>query len=132
MILKGFIAKASTLALVATLGLPVAAPVAAQDADGCYDASGCLSATSKWSGSTLNTKVTNNCNGGVYVRVCTRRAQGKPDCGASHIGGNRSYGFSGYNAHSSGDVRWTWVGSMRSSKDWVCSGKVNGFNDPMF
>lgn len=107
-------------------------PANAQDSDGCFDASGCITSTSKWSGSTLVTTIHNSCGNGVYVRVCTRRNKGNPDCGASHVNARGKYTFTGYNAHSSGDVRYTWIGSKYASKDWVCSGKVDGFNDSLF
>ncbi|QIE46599.1 hypothetical protein G5B38_14300 [Pseudohalocynthiibacter aestuariivivens] len=120
-----------TLSAAVFLAL-TALPGHAQDSDGCYNASGCVSSSSKWSGNKLITTIHNKCAGGIYIKVCTRRTKGKPDCGASHVNGRSKYTFSGYNAHSSGDARYTWVGSMRSSKDWVCTGKVSGWHDSLF
>lgn len=121
--------------IMAAIGLAVSifgGAAAAQDSDGCYEASECATSELEWSGSTLIARVRNGCSEGIYVRLCILKDDGREDCGASHVAGGRTESFHTYNAHTSGQVNYRWVGSMFGSKDWVCSGKVSGWHDPMF
>lgn len=69
----------------------------------------------------------NVCNHRIYARFCNDRKDGSPDCGASGISAGNTKSWSTGNAD--GRYSYKWVGATQGSKDWVCSGKVPGWND---
>lgn len=103
----------------------------AADEDGCYNPPNrCLSVSSEWTSSgNLKLNLANNCRAGVYAKWCVLKAGGGDSCGASHISKGRTYSTTMYNAHESGRHAWRFVGSERSSKDWVCAHKRSGWDD---
>ncbi|MEI4194831.1 hypothetical protein [Roseovarius sp. E0-M6] len=110
----------------------VAPPAMAQDSDGCFNtASKCISVTSKWKNDEFISYFTNNCQGRVYAKFCNQRENRSADCGASGIGEGRRHSWRTY-SDATGRTRVRWVGSVKSSKDWVCGGKVPGWHDPLF
>ncbi len=121
--------KAASAAFILSM-LPFA--IAAQDADGCSATrSSCVSGSGEWTSSgALKLRLTNNCGKRIYIKFCNERDGESPDCGASGLSAGRSTTWTTHDA--TGRNQWTWVGSARTSKDWVCSEKVDGWNDPMF
>lgn len=128
--------RKSTPALAFAAALCYLAPLSvatAADEDGCYDApNSCLSVSPQWTSSgNLKLNMTNNCSAGIYAKWCVLEADGGDSCGASHISRGRTYSSTTYNPDDSGRHAWRFVGSEQASKDWVCSGKVSGWQDDL-
>ncbi|MET4102315.1 hypothetical protein ABIE58_001745 [Roseovarius sp. MBR-78] len=118
--------------LVALAVSVLTTPAVAQDSDGCFaTANKCVSITSKWKDGAFISYFTNNCSGRVYARYCNEREAGRHDCGATGIRQGKRHSWR-TGSDATGRVNIYWVGSLHSSKDWVCSGKVEGWRDPMF
>lgn len=97
------------------------------DSRGCWDGltsngGDCLVVqNTSWGGSDGNRfKVTyyNQCNERIYASFCNEKTNGPDDCGASGIRGYSTKSWTTYNA--SGRYSYEWVGSVKSSADWVC------------
>ncbi|MGB2246828.1 MAG: hypothetical protein ACPH3N_04120 [Alcanivorax sediminis] len=106
------------------------------DSDTCWDGlsntgSPCMVvADTKWSTHTQGKFIVtyrNVCSQRIYARFCNERNSGSADCGASGILPGSTKGWSTYKAN--GRYSYNWVGVTKPSKDWVCSGKVSGWND---
>lgn len=69
----------------------------------------------------------NTCDHRIYARFCNNRNGGSPECGASGISAGNTKKWATNNA--SGRYSYKWVGVTQGSKDWVCSGKVSGWNN---
>lgn len=126
----------AAVVVVILLAIPVGsyAQSSSPDEDGCFaTADNCVTGRTEW-GTGMNSdryylRLTNNCSARVYVRACMRMANGSPRCGAFGINPGETHNFNWNNAHESGDVTWTWIGSVRGSSDWVCAGKVPGWSE---
>ena len=106
------------------------------DADSCWDGrtptgSPCMVvADSKWSTYTEGKFIVtyrNVCDHRIYARFCNERNTGNADCGAAGIAAGNTKSWSTYKAN--GKHRYRWIGVTNASKDWVCSGKVDSWND---
>ena len=101
------------------------------DDDTCWEPPNwCLSANASWDQYTedkINVRYENVCQHRVYIRMCNQRMNGTEDCGATGLSPGRTTTWYTYNA--SGSYRYNMVGVLTSSKDWVCAGKVYGWND---
>jgi len=102
---------------------------ASVDKDGCFKTPrNCVAMSSKWKKKRFISYYTNNCGARIYIRFCNKRAGKTPDCGASGLkAGKRKAWHTSRNATS--QYYANWVGSVKGSKDWVCSGKVRGWKD---
>ena len=121
----------TALVLAASLCL-FSAPANAQS-DSCFNANNCTSSSSEWSPYTrdrLNIRLRNNCNRGVYVRLCGEQRNGREFCVAEWIRGNGT--FNTYIFNSSGRFRWREVGAGRSSDAWRCSSRISNWTRRMF
>lgn len=123
-------------------GLILSAPAIASysssvDDDGCWDGrnntgGNCLSNSSRWNGDAFISTMTNNCSHRIYARFCNQREGGRsPDCGATGIGGYSDHNWR-TGLYASGRYRARSIGSAVPSKDWVCAGKIDGWNSPLF
>jgi hypothetical protein len=59
--------------------------------------------------------------------MCNDKKNGTKDCGSTGLKGGKTTKWSTYNA--TGEYNWKFVGVVKSSKDWVCAGKVSGWHD---
>ncbi len=102
---------------------------ASADKDGCFKPrKQCVATTSKWKKKQFISYYTNNCGARIYIRFCNKRAGKSPDCGASGLkAGKRKSWVTSRNA--TGRFYANWTGSLKGSKDWVCSGKVRGWKN---
>ena len=105
------------------------------DEDGCWRTPpGCVAITiGQNTFYPVISRGTNNCGGRVYARFCNEAPglSADGDCGAGGIrdGGTKSWATS--KGHEpTGRTHWQWVGSTNWIKDWVCTGKVEGWHDP--
>ena len=98
------------------------------DSRGCWDGrtsngGPCMVVqNTEWTGSNNDRlKVTyyNQCAERIYASFCNERSDGSEDCGASGIRGYKTKTWSTYNAN--GQYSYEWVGSVKSSADWVCN-----------
>ena len=101
------------------------------DEDSCWNPpKWCLESSSRWSKydkGKLIVTYHNVCQHRMYLRMCNTRVDGSEDCGASGISAGKKKNWSTYK--SDGKYTYKWVGSIKGSKDWVCAGKVSGWND---
>ena len=122
-----------SLTLLALAGAFVAAPAWTQtpadaDEDGCWDPPpDCLAINTEWQGERFWSFGTNNCGGRVYAKFCNERNKNGDDCGAAGIPAEGGVSWASFDA--TGNTAWQWVGSNNGAKDWVCSGKVDGWHD---
>ena len=127
--------KKSLLAtfLLTSVSLSYADYYSSIDEDSCWDGrtstgGDCIVVhETKWSGDQFIAKYKNICDHRIYIRYCNTRNNGSEDCGASGIGAGRVSSWATYNA--TGEYHYNWIGVERGSMDWVCAGKVNGWND---
>lgn len=128
--------KALGLAILLFSPLAAADYASSVDNDTCWDGltntgGPCMVvADAKWSTHTDGKFIVsyrNVCSHRIYARFCNDRKSGSADCGASGIAPGSTKGWSTYKA--SGQYRYEWTGATKASKDWVCSGKVNGWGD---
>jgi hypothetical protein len=126
------ICPAIAAAALATVLVLAPKPAAAQS-NSCFNASNCTSTSSEWSRNTrdrLNIRLQNNCNRGVYVRLCGEQRNGREFCVAEWIRGNGT--FNTYILNTTGRYRWREVGSARSTEAWLCANRINGWTRRMF
>lgn len=128
--------KGLGLAMVLCSQMAVADYSSSVDSDTCWDGlsptgGACMVvADTKWSSYTDGKFIVtyrNVCSHRIYARFCNERKSGSADCGASGISAGNTKGWSTYKA--SGQYSYEWIGATNPSKDWVCSGKVNGWGD---
>ena len=106
------------------------------DEDGCFTAGDrCVSVKSEFRGKgeyrEFRIQMTNNCRARLYIKYCFERTDGKASCRATGLRPGRST-LPGVTSTYNGTGRYSvnWVGVLQPSKDWVCAGKVEGWNDP--
>lgn len=101
------------------------------DEDGCWEAPNhCISASARWSEYSkgkLISEFKNICDQRLYLRFCNERKNGSEDCGSSGLNPGATKKWGTYKAN--GEYSWRHIGSLNFSKDWVCAGKVRGWND---
>ncbi|MCK0154765.1 hypothetical protein MWU49_13680 [Alcanivorax sp. S6407] len=128
--------KVLGMAIVLSSQLAVADYSSSVDSDTCWDGrtptgGPCMVvADSKWSTYTEGKFIVtykNVCNHRIYARFCNERNSGSDDCGASGIAPGNTKGWSTYKAN--GRYSYNWTGVTKASKDWVCSGKIDGWHD---
>lgn len=103
----------------------------AVDADGCYlPLTQCVTATTKWvtlfGTTSFVAKYTNNCSAGIYIKFSNQRNNLTWDSGADHLSAGGATSWETYDAN--GAYTYMYVGSTKSSYDWVCAGKVSNWN----
>ena len=77
-----------------------------------------------WNDGKLTLELKNRCSHRVYVQACLGKKDSNwDDCGAFHIGAGRTYRYYTYRAN--GDANWNWIGSTKSSQDWVCRDRAD-------
>ena len=100
--------------------------VMAGDSDGCWSGRHSGGSCLKYESYEENNKtyiiLTNLCNDRLYVKWCAN-----DKCGADSL--NSGQTKKKYEYVTNARVRAIAVGSNISSKDWVCAGKVSGWND---
>lgn len=128
--------KVLGLAVLLSSQLAVADYSSSLDEDTCWDGrtntgGPCMQvAGDKWSTYTEGKFIVtyrNVCDHRIYARFCNERNNGSEDCGASGISAGGTKSWSTYNAN--GRYGYNWVGVTKASKDWVCAGKIDGWND---
>lgn len=114
----------------------VADRAAAQTADrnGCYTPPRqCVRGEVLWleGGRLLTARMTNNCPGRIYIKFCNLRRNGTQDCGADGLAPGRTKAWSTYNAVRPARSGYRYTGSLRGGSDWVCAGRVPGWNNDL-
>jgi len=132
------IAHRATLPILLALAFALsiagsAEPAQAQsaDSDGCYSAGQCVQMSGDWNGDAFTSRYTNNCAQRLYIRYCNCRDPQNSDyddCGADGLSPGRTKNWTTYGGNANGYYEAEWVGSLIPSKDWVCAGKVSGWN----
>jgi len=117
--------SAMCLGLISVVAISVT-PAMAVDSDGCwsgrYSGGSCLEYHAYQKNNKTYIKLNNRCNERLYMKWC---AGGK--CGADGLRGGQTK--TKYEFITTSSVMAKAVGSTKSSKDWVCSGKVNDWHD---
>ena len=133
-------ARAARLTAAALLALSVSvSPALANDRgptdeDGCFvaetaDGMYCIrEVDAKWGDyDRLTVKWRNVCAKRVYVRKCIQKENGTEFCGAQGVSAGNTFNWD--TTRASGRYATTAVGSVNPGKDWVCAGKVEGWDD---
>ena len=120
------------LALVLAFAV-TAGPAQAQnvDNDGCYGAGQCVQMSGEWNGDAFTSRYTNNCPQRIYIRFCNYRdtySSDYDDCGADGLSPGHTKNWTTYGGKATGYYEAEWVGSLYGGKDWVCAGRVSGWN----
>lgn len=101
------------------------------DDDGCWDGltptnGDCLvreEAVRK--GDRLKVSFRNTCSERVYAQICLQRNGMNDDCGANSVKPGVVWSY--YTSQSTGRYKINFIGSADFSNDWVCRGKVGGW-----
>ena len=113
------------------------------DEDGCWFPKThelqCLSGVNKDVGWAHVLWLTNNCGGPIYAKFCSEQVKGieySESCGAARIGDGKKHDWVESKGTDTspwpkptGKHKWTFVGSNISSKDWVCAGKSDRWDE---
>lgn len=103
------------------------------DEKGCWDAkyNGHASCAYQISGELKDGKAIvkygNKCNHRIYSTYCNEQSSGGWDCGSDGIRAGGTKRWDTYGA--TGRTHIKSVGSVNPSKDWVCAGEIDDWND---
>lgn len=109
--------------------VPAAQYYVTPDEDTCWEPPNwCLEVDkTRWRDDNFLVRYRNICEHRLYVKYCNQKKDGSWSCGSTGIGGGRTSTWDTYNA--SGRYHYRFIGVLKGSNDWVCSGKVRGWND---
>lgn len=96
------------------------------DKDGCWEAYDCVTVATEWDGDNFIARYTNVCGLSVYLKACNQSAYlaSGMSCGAFSLPPGETKAWHLYSGNEpTGRYAWAWVGSSRSSMDFVCSKK---------
>ena len=103
------------------------------DEDSCYEPIGnCVPAQGEWKkDGELQVQFTNNCGGRIVLKYCFEQKDGsRPHCGQTGLRQGQSTWPSVTSTYNgTGLYGWRGVGALKPDMDWVCTGKVEHWND---
>lgn len=103
------------------------------DEDSCYALiSKCVPAKTEWKkDGEYQAQFTNNCGGRIVLKYCFEQKDGsRPSCGQMGLRQGQSSWPSVTSTYNGTErVGWKAVGALKPDMDWVCTSKVERWND---
>ncbi len=86
----------------------------------------------QYNSGTFKLTLKNHCGRRVYMKFCLEMSRGSHDCGANGDRSGSSTTWSSSSPYLTQRYSYKYIGSERSSHDWVCSGKTSDWNADTF